>query len=241
MTGALLLAVVATSAVPARAQGVKIIGSGNLIIKSVNLEGLSLDPLTGLVTATGGTVTGTLAGAPFTTDITNFTLQLLPDGSGGACSVLDLELAPISIRLLGLHVDTSPICLNITAIPGGGLLGDLLCGVAGGGLPLDLLGPLLTDLLGNILTPASNQAQGGGGDVCTGGCEILDLVLGPVDLTLLGLHVVLDNCDEGPVEVCVSATASEGLLGNLLCGLTGPDLLNITLKDIARLIKRALK
>jgi len=250
MAGALVLAVAATSVVPAQAQGVKTIGSGNLIIKSVNLQGLSLDRATGLVTATGGTVNGFIAGVPFTTDIENFTLQLLPPGSPGAgCSILNLELAPIKVRLLGLHVDTSPICLNITAIPGGGLLGDLLCGIAGGGLPLDLLNGFLTDLLGDLLTPAANPGQGGGGggggggngDVCTGDCEILDLVLGPIDLTLLGLNVVLDNCDDGPVEVCISATASEGLLGRLLCSLTGPDLLNIRLNDIAKLIKKALK
>jgi len=252
IAGALVLAVAATSVAPAQVLKlpVKVNPSGSLIIKSVNLQGLSLNNLTGLVTATGGTVTGTLAGLPFTTNIEDFALQLLPGGTGGVCSVLNLELAPISLSLLGLHVDTSPICLNITAIPGGGLLGDLLCGIAGGGLPLDLLGPFLGDLLGDLLTPATNPGQGGGGNggggggddsVCTGACEILDLVLGPVDLTLLGLNVLLDNCDEGAIEVCVSATASEGLLGNLLCSLTGPDLLNITLKDIAKIVKKATK
>jgi len=242
IAGALAVSLVATAVTPAQAQIKGTNASGNLIIKSVDLQGLSLDPITGIISATGGTVTGTLAGAPFTTTIENFALQLLPDGSGGACSVLDLELAPIDISLLGLHVDTSPICLSITAIPGGGLLGDLLCGIAGGNLPLDLLGSTLSGLLGDILTPAIHQAQSGGsGDVCTGDCPILDLVVGPLDLTLLGLNVHLDNCNNEAVEVCVSATASEGLLGNLLCGLTGPDLLNITLKDIAQLVKRLTK
>jgi len=250
ITGALVLAVASMSVAPATAQAqvltppVKVTGAGGLIIKSVNLTGLSLDSVTGLVTATGGTVTGTLAGLPFTTNITNFSILPLLNDPSGACSVLNLELAPISLRLLGLHVDTSAICLNVTAIPGGGLLGDLLCGVAGGNLPLSLLGPFLSDLLGGILTPATSPGHGGGGSdgsVCTGECQILDLVVGPVDLTLLGLNVHLDNCDNGAIEVCVSATASEGLLGNLLCSLTGPDLLNITLQDIAKLIKRALK
>ena len=45
-------------------------------------------------------------------------------------SSLNLALGPINLSLLGLNVDTSPICLDITAQQGGGLLGDLLCGVA---------------------------------------------------------------------------------------------------------------
>jgi hypothetical protein len=241
IAGALVLATVATSVAPA--QGLKTNASGNLIIKSVQLKGVNLDAATGIITATG-TVTGTLAGAPFSTTIDGLTITPLVGDPSGACSVLDLHLAPISIRLLGLHVDTSAICLSITAIPGGGLLGDLLCGLTDGGLPLNLLGSFLEDLLGEILTPALQQAQppqSGGDSVCTGTCEILDLVLGPLDLTLLGLNVHLDNCDNGPVEVCVSATASEGLLGQLLCGLTGSDLLNITLQDIAKLVKRLTK
>jgi len=241
IAGALALALVATSAAPAqKTKGTN--ASGNLIIKSVDLEGLARDPVTGVISATGGTVTGTLAGAPFTTTIDGLTITPLPaDDPSGGCSVLDLHLAPISISLLGLHVDTSAICLSITAIPGGGLLGDLLCGLTDGGLPLPLLGPALTDILGEILTPAFRQAQPGhGGDdsVCAGEVEILDLVLGPLDLTLLGLNVHLDNCDDGPIEVCVSATGSEGLLGQLLSGLAGQGPLNLTLKDIAQLVKR---
>jgi hypothetical protein len=119
-------------------------------------------------------------------------------------------------------VDTSAICLDLTAIEGGGLLGDLLCGLAGGDLLLlpdllDALPGLLTDLLGEGAAPS----QAGAEDICDGECEILDLALGPVDLTLLGLNIHLDNCDDGPVQVCVSASEGEGLLGDLLCGLAG--------------------
>ena len=105
-----------------------------LVITGVNLTNFQI--VNNVLTATG-TVTGTLAGLPFTTQITNFALQLVPDNPATPaveCSVLHLELAPIHLSLLGLHVDTSPICLDITATEGGGLLGDLLCGLAGGGL-----------------------------------------------------------------------------------------------------------
>jgi hypothetical protein len=54
------------------------------------------------------------------------------------------------------------------------------------------------------------------------------------DLSLLGLNVSLDDCDDGPVQVCVSATAGEGLLGNLLCGLAnGP--INLTVAELTQL------
>jgi len=191
-----------------------------------------------------GTVTGTLAGLPFTTDITNFALQLVDDASTPAeeCSILNLELAPINLSLLGLHVDTSPICLEITATEGGGLLGDLLCGIAGGlpDLPtLDQFGELLDgleDILNGVFANSQPGPSQGGDSVCTGECEILELSVGPLDLSVLGLNVFLDDCDGGPVQVCVSATESEGLLGDLLCGLSGSRLRNLDLGDITRVV-----
>ena len=57
----------------------------------------------------------------------------------------------------------------------------------------------------------------------------------PLDLSLLGLNVSLDDCSDGPVEVCVSATRSEGLLGSLLCGLTGSQVPNLSFADITQL------
>jgi hypothetical protein len=48
-------------------------------------------------------------------------------------------------------------------------------------------------------------------------CEILDLVLGPLDLDLLGLVVHLDR-----VHLNITADAGPGnLLGNLLCAIAG--------------------
>jgi hypothetical protein len=46
------------------------------------------------------------------------------------CPVLDLVLGPLHLDLLGLVVDLSRVHLTIVAIPGGGLLGDLFCGLA---------------------------------------------------------------------------------------------------------------
>jgi hypothetical protein len=54
-----------------------------------------------------------------------------------SCSILNLVLGPVHVNLLGLVVDlggnggTTPITLNITAVPGAGnLLGNLLCDVS---------------------------------------------------------------------------------------------------------------
>jgi hypothetical protein len=67
-------------------------------------------------------------------------------GGGQDCDILNLRLAPIDLRLLGLivHLDNcsnGPVTVDITARPGQGrLLGNLLCGLAGlldDGLDLD--------------------------------------------------------------------------------------------------------
>ena len=48
-------------------------------------------------------------------------------------------------------------------------------------------------------------------------CDVLHLVLGPLDLDLLGLQVHLDKV----VLDIVAATGAGKLLGNLLCAITG--------------------
>jgi hypothetical protein len=66
-------------------------------------------------------------------------------------------------------------------------------------------------------------------------CAILHLELGPLNLTLLGLNVVLDNCANGPITVDITAVTGRGnLLGNLLCELLGGGLINLgaTLQQI---------
>jgi len=223
----------------------------SVVVDDINLVNPRL--VNGVLTAPRGTISGTLDGLPFTTDLRRFSLDLTQSQPDGGCAILDLELGPINLSLLGLHVDTSRICLNVTAYDTG-LLGSLLCDLSGldlGGVLDGLLGDgLLGDILGGILGDALTNAQpggggggngngngngnggGGGGRICRGDCEILNLVVGPVDLTLLGLEVMLDNCRGGPVQVCVSATAREGILGSLLCSLAGPDLLGLDLAGL---------
>jgi hypothetical protein len=53
-----------------------------------------------------------------------------PNIDPNACTILDLELQPIFLNLLGLRLRTSRIELLLDAVPGSGnLLGNLLCGI----------------------------------------------------------------------------------------------------------------
>lgn len=72
---------------------------------------------------------------------------------GSACDILNLDLGPLDLNLLGLQVHLDEVVLDITAQSGAGqLLGNLLCDVAH---LLDNNGPL-GGLLGNVLTQLSN-------------------------------------------------------------------------------------
>jgi hypothetical protein len=174
------------------------------------------------------------------------TVTATPAQTPAGVPILNLEIGAISLDLLGLQVDTSDICLRITAETGpGNLLGNLLAGVANllnGGTPLsNVLGGLTGTQLGQLtggLTQLLNGAFGAilspdnvtGTDSSSGAqqqqqgpnvTDILNLSLGPIDLNLLGLDVELDDCDGGPVTVDITAEQGPGkLLGNLLGGLS---------------------
>jgi hypothetical protein len=186
--------------------------------------------ITSVTPGNGGLVANGLVGSqPFSTPI-SLTPGAVP--VGGTCPILNLSLGPINLQLLGLNVDTSSICLQITAIQGGGLLGDLLCGIANllnTGLPLtDVLASLTGQqlaLLSNGLTQVLNQAifipLSRSDALQAAECNILHLALGPIDLNLLGLRVQLTDCAQGPVVLDITATPGGGLPGDLLCGLSG--------------------
>ena len=187
------------------------------------------------VTVQGGQLVanGTLGGTP----LEPLPLVLTPGAipAGATCPILDLRLGPINLSLLGLNVDTSPICLEITALENGGLLGSLLCDIANllnSGVPLaTILGNMSVVELGNLdrlLTSFLNQALApitSSDALVAASCNVLNLALGPLDLTILGLNVRLDDCSDGPVTVDITATPGGGLLGDLLCDLG--DLLNV--------------
>ena len=68
-----------------------------------------------------------------------------------ACKVLTLTLGPLDLNLLGLRVQLNRLNLRITAIPGGGLLGDLLCSLTNALNPTGLTPAQLTAILNALL------------------------------------------------------------------------------------------
>jgi len=70
-----------------------------------------------------------------------------------------------------------------------------------------------------------------------GTCEILNLVLGPLDLNLLGLVIQLDQ-----IVLVITAVSGPGnLLGNLLCAIAGLLDGGVTGNALARLLNRLLR
>ena len=146
------------------------------------------------------------------------------------CDILNLNLAPLRLELLGLIIELDRVVLTIRADSRGGLLGSLLCGLAGppqaqakkltnalrkGGLTagMGVTVPLVPTTL-----PVAPALPGAAvlPPVPAGICTVLDLVLGPLDLNLLGLMIHLDR-----VQLRITADPKGGILGSLLCGLAG--------------------
>jgi hypothetical protein len=223
VTSCLAIAALTIGASTAAAQG----NGRNSVPRSfsvvpITITSVAPDPATGQLIASG--LAGTTA---FTTPLTVTPRQV----AGAACPILDLSLGPIDLTLLGLNVSTSRICLEVTAVPGGGLLGDLLCNVANLLSPTTPIAAVLDGLsatdrarvlngLTSVINQVFNRLTANDANLAAT-CSVLSLSLGPLDLNLLGLRVQLNNCANGPVTVDITAIPGGGLLGDLLCGLNG--------------------
>ena len=76
---------------------------------------------------------------------------------------------------------------------------------------------------GNVMMPASLTDNSGSAQTSQSGtCQVLHLVLGPINLNLLGLRVTLGGgtAANQPIVLDITAQQGGGLLGDLLCGLT---------------------
>jgi hypothetical protein len=137
--------------------------------------------------------------------------------TGGSCRVLHLFLDQLNLKLLGLTAHLDRVTLDITGNRRGGVLGALFCRLAKGASS----GPGTARALNAALrrqpqhavrfrtglTPARSAAA-------APTCQVLDLVVGPLNLQLLGLVVDLQK-----VHLSVTATRGEGKLGDLFCQL----------------------
>ena len=92
-----------------------------------SLSNLSTSVVNGVVQ-----LSGTIAGTGLPTGGTAFTAPIQDVAATQGCSILNLDLGPLNLDLLGLVIDLAPVSLDVTAVPGAGkLLGKLLCAVAG--------------------------------------------------------------------------------------------------------------
>jgi hypothetical protein len=151
---------------------------------------------------------------------------------GGSCNVLNLNLQQLNLQLLGLNLVTSAINLKITGRSSESL-GALFCKLSkslkltsataaratAASLNRYLHGhPLHAVRFSAPLMVATAQAAQA--PAATPGCRVLDLVLGPLNLDLLGLVVNLYGPDATkPVEVHVTADPAGGVLGTVFCKL----------------------
>ena len=144
-------------------------------------------------------------------------------GTTTTCPVLTLELDQVSLDLLGLHVDLSKVILTVTANPNGGTLGKLFCQLATGKTAL-ASAPTAHSLTSAARRSGLSTHGVAVGTTLTqmatlgpGPCSVVDLLLGPLHLDVLGLIVDLNQ-----VHLQITADPTEAPLGSLLCSLTNP-------------------
>jgi hypothetical protein len=171
-----------------------------------------------------GTVTARFSAGGETTKDTARVRFRIAQATGRRCDVLTLRLAPLTLELLGVRVQTSAINLEIYGRRGA-LLGDLVCALSRARIRLPRVAAALNRQLDGRplrLMAASTEIRAADHQ---GTCQVLRLVLGPLHLDLLGLNVELYGENRrSPVVVTIHALPGHGILGDLLCGLAGGPL-----------------
>jgi hypothetical protein len=157
-----------------------------------------------------------LGGMPKTTT-QRVTLQVR---RGGRCNILTLNLAQLDLDLLGVNVHLDRVKLRVTGRRRGGVLGRLFCSLAGARVhasQAQAVRALNSRLHKRSMRPLAMTVPVTAQTAQATTCPILDLVLGPLHLDLLGLVVDLNR-----VHLSITATRGGGVLGDLLCGLASP-------------------
>ena len=202
----------------------------------VNLKGVSdalnnvLGSVVDLLNGASLSITDTIVPGDFSTSTTP---------AGTITPVLSLFVAPVHLNLLGAVVDTSPITLTIQAQTGDGLvLGNVLTALANlfnpplpGTLDLDFINSKLNDLITqlNAMLPGINATTSPVPPIPAGSDRILQLVVPPINLNLLGLNLKTDQ-----INVNADAITGNGdLLGNVLTTLL--NTLNATPENLTTL------
>jgi hypothetical protein len=135
---------------------------GQLNVQGIDVndagELLAFGQLSGDLVNKGGQVIRSIQDVPVTLPLSGITTVATDPNTGAItteattdhiCRVAELTLGPLDLNLLGLLVHLDQVHLTIDANPAGGLLGELLCSLAGGpGTITELQG--LTDALDNL-------------------------------------------------------------------------------------------
>jgi hypothetical protein len=168
-----------------------------------------------------GTVTARFSGGGEVVKDTARVRLRVAQANGNRCDVLTLRLAPLTLELLGVRVQTSTINLELYGRRGA-LLGDLVCALSRARIRLPRVAAALNRRLdGRSLPLMATSTEIRAADH-QGTCQVLRLVLGPLHLDLLGLNVELFGENRrSPVVVTIHALPGHGVLGDLLCGLAG--------------------
>lgn len=139
--------------------------------------------------------------------------------AGRQCTVLYLYLNQLNLSLLGLGVHLDKVQLNLTGNPNGGVLGSLFCKLARAKVTAArasaarAINARLARSRQSFLrftTDVQAKTAAAAGQTC----QVLNLVLGPLNLQLLGLQVSLNK-----VTLNLTATNGAGVLGDLFCQL----------------------
>jgi hypothetical protein len=140
--------------------------------------------------------------------------------TGGSCRVLTLTLNKLQLTLLGLNVNLTKVNLTVTGQARGGVLGSLFCKLARAHVSSARASairalnarvrkaPIRPLAFSVPLSPKATTSA-------AVACPVLNLILGPLNLDLLGLVVNLNQ-----VNLTITATPGGGTLGDLFCSLS---------------------
>jgi hypothetical protein len=153
-----VFAATATAARPSATAGVTITPaqSGDVLNGVFEIANFTVNAAGDLVAEGVFTGTATIDGVvQQITSTASVVLAAATQATPGPCSILDLDLGPLHLDLLGLVIDLNEVHLDITGQPGAGkLLGNLLCTVTGlldnGNAALTAIQQLL-DLINSLL------------------------------------------------------------------------------------------
>jgi hypothetical protein len=142
----------------------------------------------------------------------------LTAGRAGSCTILTLTLDTLDLQLLGLDVHLDKVHLTLTGRRSGGVLGSLFCSLANAKVKAARARAAhrinaeirRTGTIRPLRVTVPLQAVAAAGPTCS----VLNLVLGPLHLELLGLVVDLNQ-----VHLAITADPAGGVLGRLFCSL----------------------